>query len=174
MLPDKPMVFMKLPTSSVPPSGPVRCPAVVSELDYEAELVVVIGQDGKVGGWAVGDDVSARDLQRSEEQWTRAKGFDTFCPVGSPAHRGDWRALEVIGRVNGEVRQHGRAADMVFGVPDIIAYVTRIMTLEAGDIIATGSPGGVGLFATPQRFLKPGDRLKGSITALGTLTNSIV
>ena len=82
VLPKAPLVFMKLPTSSVPPAGPVRCPAVVTELDYEAELAVVIGAGGKIAGWAVADDVSARDLQDAEEQWTRAKGFDTSCPWG--------------------------------------------------------------------------------------------
>jgi len=139
VLPDKPMVFMKLPTSSVPPSGPIRCPAVVSELDYEAELVLVIGQDGKIGGWAVGNDVSARDLQRSEEQWTRAKGFDTACPWGpwitTADELPDAVGLRIGSWVNGEQRQDANTDQLIFGPQQLVDFIAEAITLEPGDTV---------------------------------------
>src|SRR3954454_11051944 len=118
-LPSKPLVFMKLPTSSVPPGGPVRRPAVVGELDYEVELAVVIGEGGRIAGWAVADDVSARDLQRTEPQWTRAKGFDTSCPWGpwitTVDELPDAVGLRIRSWVNGEPRQDSTTADLIFG-----------------------------------------------------------
>ena len=114
-LPKQPMVFMKLPTSSVPPAGPVRCPAIVEQLDYEAELAVVMGADGSIAGWAVADDVSARDLQDAEDQWTRAKGFDTSCPWGpwitTVDELPDARGLRIGSWVNGEQRQDSTTSD---------------------------------------------------------------
>jgi hypothetical protein len=112
------------------------------------------------------NDVTARDLQKLDVQFTRAKGFDTFCPVGDPRRRDDWRDLEVICRVNGTVRQHGHASDMVFGVPALIAYISRIMTLEPGDIIATGTPEGVGP-------LRAGDIVEVEIPGVGTRRNPV-
>src|SRR5687768_9344593 len=117
--PEFPMVFMKLPRSSVPPTGPIRCPAAVKRLDYEAELVVVIGGDGRIAGWAVADDASARDLQGREPQWTRAKGFDTSCPWGpwvtTVDELPDARGLRIGSWVNGEVRQDSTTDDLIFG-----------------------------------------------------------
>ena len=170
VLPDKPMVFMKLPTSSVPPSGPVRCPAVVSELDYEAELLVVIGQDGKIGGWAVADDVSARDLQRSEEQWTRAKGFDTACPWGpwitTVDELPDAVGLRIGSWVNGEQRQDANTDQLIFGPQQLIDFIAETITLEPGDLIMTGTPSGVGP-------IKPGDVMEVEIEGIGVLRNPV-
>ena len=116
------------------------------------------------------NDVTARDLQKTDNQWTRAKGFDTFCPVGPRvvplADLGTWQELEVICRVNGSERQHGRAADMAFGIPEIIAYISRIMTLEPGDLVATGSPAGVGPLAA-------GDVVEVEIPGIGVLRNAV-
>jgi 2-keto-4-pentenoate hydratase/2-oxohepta-3-ene-1,7-dioic acid hydratase in catechol pathway len=178
VLPDKPMVFMKLPTSSVPPSGPVRCPAVVSELDYEAELVVVIGQDGRIGGWAVGDDVSARDLQRSEEQWTRAKGFDTACPWGpwitTADELPDAVGLRIGSWVNGEQRQDANTDQLIFGPQQLIDFLAETITLEPGDIILTGTPDGVGMAFDPPRYLEPGDVVRIEIERLGSIEHEVL
>ncbi len=178
VLPDKPMVFMKLPTSSVPPAGPVRCPAVVSELDYEAELVVVIGQDGTIGGWAVGDDVSARDLQRSEEQWTRAKGFDTSCPWGpwitTADELPDGVGLRIGSWVNGEQRQDANTDQLIFGPQQLIDFISETITLEPGDIILTGTPDGVGMAFDPPRYLEPGDVVRIEIERLGSIEHEVL
>jgi 2-keto-4-pentenoate hydratase/2-oxohepta-3-ene-1,7-dioic acid hydratase in catechol pathway len=178
VLPDKPMVFMKLPTSSVPPAGPVRCPAVVSELDYEAELVVVIGQDGKIGGWAVGDDVSARDLQRSEEQWTRAKGFDSSCPWGpwitTADELPDGVGLRIGSWVNGEQRQDANTDQLIFGPQQLIDFISETITLEPGDIILTGTPDGVGMAFDPPRYLEPGDVVRIEIERLGSIEHEVL
>jgi 2-keto-4-pentenoate hydratase/2-oxohepta-3-ene-1,7-dioic acid hydratase in catechol pathway len=177
VLPDKPMVFMKLPTSSVPPSGPVRCPAVVSELDYEAELIVVIGQDGKIGGWAVGDDVSARDLQRSEEQWTRAKGFDTACPWGpwitTADELPDAVGLRIGSWVNGEQRQDANTDELIFGPQQLVDFIAEAITLEPGDIILTGTPDGVGMAFDPPRYLNDGDVVRIEIERLGSIEHPV-
>jgi 2-keto-4-pentenoate hydratase/2-oxohepta-3-ene-1,7-dioic acid hydratase in catechol pathway len=121
-----------------------------------------------IGGMTPVNDVTARDLQKIDVQFTRAKGFDTFCPVGavSPLPNGDWRRLEVICRVNGVVRQHGRASDMIFGIPQLIAYISSIMTLEPGDIIATGTPAGVGP-------LVDSDEVEVEIPGIGTVRNPV-
>src|ERR1700754_3635201 len=127
--PAKPLVFLKLPHSSVPPAGPVKRPGVVTQLDYEAELVLVLGPDNEVVGYAVADDVSARDLQRSEDQWTRAKGFDGSCPWGpwitTADEVPDPRALRVTTHVNGEQRQDGHTSDLIFGPDELIAFIAE-------------------------------------------------
>ena len=178
VLPDKPMVFMKLPTSSVPPSGPVRRPAVVAELDYEAELIVVIGQDGKIGGWAVGDDVSARDLQRSEEQWTRAKGFDTACPWGpwitTADELPDAVGLRIGSWVNGEQRQDANTDQLIFGPQQLVDFISEAITLEPGDIILTGTPDGVGMAFDPPRYLNEGDVVRIEIERLGSIEHEVL
>jgi 2-keto-4-pentenoate hydratase/2-oxohepta-3-ene-1,7-dioic acid hydratase in catechol pathway len=177
VLPEKPMVFMKLPTSSVPPSGPVRCPAVVQELDYEAELVAVIGADGRIGGWAVGDDVSARDLQRSEEQWTRAKGFDTACPWGpwitTVDELPDAVGLRIGSWVNGEQRQDANTDQLIFGPQQLVDFIAETITLEPGDLILTGTPDGVGMAFKPPRYLAPGDVVRIEIERLGSIEHPI-
>jgi 2-keto-4-pentenoate hydratase/2-oxohepta-3-ene-1,7-dioic acid hydratase in catechol pathway len=177
-LPGKPLVFMKLPTSSVPPSGPVRRPAVVAELDYEAELVVVIGEDGKIGGWAVANDVSARDLQNSEEQWTRAKGFDSACPWGpwitTVDELADGVGLRISSWVNGEQRQDSNTELLIFGPQQLVDFLSETCTLEPGDIILTGTPSGVGMASDPPRYLEPGDVVRIEIERLGSIEHEVL
>src|SRR3954453_22867152 len=126
-LPEQPIVFMKLPSSSAPPSGPVRCPAVVRRLDCEGELAIVMGAGGRIAGYAVADDVSARDLQKREPQWTRAKGFATSCPWGpwvtTVDEVPDARNLRLTTHVNGELRQDSTTADMVFGPQELVDFL---------------------------------------------------
>jgi 2-keto-4-pentenoate hydratase/2-oxohepta-3-ene-1,7-dioic acid hydratase in catechol pathway len=176
-LPEFPMVFMKLPTSSVPPSGPVRCPAVVRRLDYEVELVLVMGAAGEIVGYAVADDVSARDLQRREPQWTRAKGFDTSCPWGpwitTADEVPDPEALRISSTVNGEPRQDSTTADLVFGPAALVAFLSEAITLEPGDLILTGTPSGVGEAMDPPRFLADGDVVRCEIEGLGAIEHRV-
>ena len=176
-LPQAPIVFLKLPTSAAPPGGPVRCPAVVKRLDYEGELAVVMGADGAVAGYAVADDVSARDLQRREPQWTRAKGSDTFCPFGPWVTTADEIAdpedLGLRTWVNGELRQDARTSDLVFSIPELVAFLRETITLEPGDLILTGTPSGVGMALDPPQFLAPGDVVRIEIDDLGAIEHGI-
>jgi 2-keto-4-pentenoate hydratase/2-oxohepta-3-ene-1,7-dioic acid hydratase in catechol pathway len=176
-LPEFPIVFMKLPTSSVPPDGPVRRPRVVEQLDYEAELVVVIGGGGEIAGWAVADDVSARDLQGREPQWTRAKGFDTSCPWGpwitTIDELPDANGLRIGSWVNGEQRQDSTTDDLIFGPRELVAFLSDTCTLEPGDIILTGTPEGVGMAMTPPQYLSPGDTVRIEIERLGSIEHRI-
>jgi acylpyruvate hydrolase len=176
-LPERPMVFMKLPRSSVPGSGPVRRPRVVERMDYEAELVVVIGVGGRIAGWAVGDDVSARDLQRVEPQWTRAKGFDTSCPWGpwitTVDEVPDAVGLRIRSWVNGEPRQDSTTADLIFKPQAIVDFIAEAITLEPGDIILTGTPQGVGEAMQPPRFLAAGDSVRVEIESLGAIEHAV-
>jgi 2-keto-4-pentenoate hydratase/2-oxohepta-3-ene-1,7-dioic acid hydratase in catechol pathway len=175
--PERPIVFMKLPTSSVAPGGPIRCPGVVQRLDYEGELAVVMGADGQVAGYAVANDVSARDLQRREPQWTRAKGADTFCPWGpwitTTDEVPDPEALSLRTWVNGELRQDGRTDDLIFGVDALIAFISETCTLEPGDLILTGTPSGVGAYMDPRRFLESGDVIRIEIESLGAIEHAV-
>src|SRR5688500_15831293 len=176
-LPEFPIVFMKLPTSSVPPSGPVRCPAAVRRLDYEAELVVVMGAEGRIAGWAVADDVSARDLQGREPQWTRAKGFDTSCPWGpwvtTTDELPDVVDLRIGSWVNGEQRQDSTTDDLIFGPRELVAFISETCTLEPGDIILTGTPEGVGMAMKPPQYLNPGDTVRIEVERLGSIEHRI-
>jgi 2-keto-4-pentenoate hydratase/2-oxohepta-3-ene-1,7-dioic acid hydratase in catechol pathway len=176
-LPQRPMVFMKLPSSSVPGSGPVRRPRVVERMDYEAELVIVIGAGGAIAGWAVGDDVSARDLQRAEPQWTRAKGFDTSCPWGpwitTVDELPDPVGLRIRSWVNGEPRQDSTTADLIFGPQAVVDFIAETITLEPGDIILTGTPQGVGEAMSPPRFLAAGDTVRVEIERLGAIEHVV-
>ncbi|MEA2266196.1 MAG: hypothetical protein QOE27_1779 [Solirubrobacteraceae bacterium] len=176
-LPDRPIVFMKLPTSAAPPGGPIRCPAVVGRLDYEGELAVVMGPDGEVAGYAVADDVSARDLQKAEPQWTRAKGADTFCPYGpwitTADEVPDPHDLGLRTWVNGELRQDARTSDLIFGVPELVAFLRETCTLEPGDLILTGTPSGVGMSMKPRRFLASGDVVRIEIDRLGSIEHAV-
>src|SRR5918995_1275301 len=175
--PEAPIVFMKLPTSSVPPAGPVRCPAVVKRLDYEVELVLVMGAGGEIAGYAVADDVSARDLQKREPQWTRAKGFDTSCPWGpwitTADEVPDPEVLRITTHVNGELRQDSTTADLVFGPRALVDFIAETCTLEPGDLILTGTPSGVGMALDPPRFLEPGDAVRVEIERLGAIEHRI-
>ncbi len=176
-LPEFPIVFMKLPSSSVPGSGPVRCPAVVKRLDYEAELAVVLGTGGEIAGYAVADDVSARDLQGREPQWTRAKGFDTSCPWGpwitTADELTDPHNLRISSHVNGELRQDSTTADLVFGPRALVDFISETCTLEPGDLILTGTPSGVGMAMDPPRFLAPGDVVRVEIERLGAIEHAV-
>jgi 2-keto-4-pentenoate hydratase/2-oxohepta-3-ene-1,7-dioic acid hydratase in catechol pathway len=175
--PEYPIVFMKLPSSSVPPTGPIRRPAVVKRLDYEAELVVVMGARGEIAGWAVADDVSARDLQGREPQWTRAKGFDTSCPWGpwitTADELPDPRGLRIGSWVNGEQRQDSTTDDLIFGPPELVEFISETCTLEPGDIILTGTPEGVGMAMDPPRFLQSGDVVRVEVERLGAIEHPV-
>ena len=178
-MPDRPLIFLKPPSSLIGDGESIVLPTQSSRVEHEGEIAVVIGRRARnvaaadahafIAGYAPLNDVSARDLQRSDEQWTRAKGFDTFCPLGSikPAEGIDPVRLEVFCRVNGEERQRGRAADMAFPIPALIEYITAVMTLEPGDVIATGTPAGVGP-------LRRGDRVEVEIPGVGKLSNSVI
>jgi 2-keto-4-pentenoate hydratase/2-oxohepta-3-ene-1,7-dioic acid hydratase in catechol pathway len=176
-LPERPIVFMKLPRSSVAPGGPIRRRRVVGKLDYEAELVVVIGAEGRIAGWAVANDLSARDLQRTEPQWTRAKGFDDSCPWGpwitTVDEVPDAENLRIGSWVNGEPRQDSTTADLIFGPQALVDFISEAISLEPGDIILTGTPSGVGQSMDPPRFLQAGDTVRIEIERLGSIEHTI-
>lgn len=186
-LPREPLLFAKLTGAVTGPSADVVRPAYTDELDYEGELAVVIGRRTRdvpehralehVFGYAVMNDVTARDRQRAEPQWIRAKGGDTFAPFGpwitTADEVPDPQALAIRTTVNGHVRQEGRTADMVFGVAALIAWCSAAFTLEPGDVITTGTPAGVGVARRPPVFLVPGDRVRVEIDGLGALENTI-
>jgi 2-keto-4-pentenoate hydratase/2-oxohepta-3-ene-1,7-dioic acid hydratase in catechol pathway len=178
-VPAEPLLFFKPPSSLLKPRGAILLPPASSRVDHEGELAIVIGRRasklppdsdprGIIRGYTLANDVTARDLQKKDGQWTRAKGFDTFCPVGP------WVSDEVdaaVGliietRVNGELRQHGSTADFIFTIPQLLAYITAAITLEPGDLVLTGTPSGVGPLAD-------GDRVDVSMPGLGVLTNSV-
>ena len=176
-LPERPIVFMKLPSSSAAPGAPVRCPPAVRRLDYEGELAVVLGPDATVAGYAVADDVTARDLQKREPQWTRAKGADGFCPWGpwitTADEVPDPHALDLRTWVNGELRQESSTSDLIFDVPALVAFIAEAITLKPGDPILTGTPSGVGAFMDPPRFLSPGDVVRIEIGHLGAIEHAV-
>lgn len=176
--PEAPAIFVKPGTSSAPPSGPVRCPAVVRRLDYEAELAVVIGPDLEIAGYAVANDVSARDLQKRERHWTRAKGADTFCPWGpwitTADEVPDPDALWIRSWVNGEPRQDGNTADMIFSPRRVIDFLAETCSLEPGDLLLTGTPAGVGFAMDPPRFLAAGDTVRIEIEGLGWIQHDVI
>jgi 2-keto-4-pentenoate hydratase/2-oxohepta-3-ene-1,7-dioic acid hydratase in catechol pathway len=185
--PDAPVVFTKAPSTVVGPGADIDPhPGVTSELDYEAELGVIIGRGGRgisveaaadhVWGYTIVNDVTARDLQKTHKQWFLGKSLDTFCPMGPYAVTADEVGdgpLEVVCTVNGEVRQRASTADLIFDIPTIIATISAGITLQPGDVIATGTPAGVGIGFTPPRFLRGGDVVEITITGLGTLTNRV-
>jgi 2-keto-4-pentenoate hydratase/2-oxohepta-3-ene-1,7-dioic acid hydratase in catechol pathway len=187
-LPEAPLLFAKWPNALIGPGDPIRIPPIVTKCDYEAELGVVIGERVRnasaaialeaVAGYICVNDVSARNLQFADGQWTRGKSPDTFCPVG-PAlvprdQVPDPQALSIGAVLNGETVQLSTTANMVFGVADLIEYITRTVTLEPGDLIATGTPAGVGAFRKPPVFMQPGDEITIEIEGLGSLTNPVV
>ena len=177
-LPPEPLLFLKPLSALIGPDEPIVLPRISNHVEHEAEIAVVIGRRLKnvsedeamegVAGYVCLNDVTARDWQKRESQWARAKGFDTFCPVGNQIGNGvDWRTLEVIGRVNGQVRQHGKAKDMHYGIPFLLSHISSVMTLEPGDLVATGTPAGVGRLA-------PGDVVEVEIPGIGILRNPVV
>ena len=177
-VPTEPLLFFKPPSSLLNPGGVVRMPSASARVDFEGELAFVIAKrttklapnaDWRsiIRGYTLANDVTARDLQKKEAQWTRAKGFDTFCPVGpivsdevDPA-----AGLTLETRVNGELRQHGSTLDFIFSIPELLIYITAAITLEPGDLVLTGTPSGVGP-------LTAGDRVEVSIPGLGALANT--
>ncbi len=175
--PEQPIVFVKVRGSVAPPGGPIRCPEVVTRLDYEGELTIVIGAGGAIGGFCVADDVSARDLQRREPQWTRAKGADTFCPFGPWVTTADEIPdpgdLRLRTWVNGELRQDSRTSDLIFGCQELVDFISQTCTLVAGDLILTGTPSGVGMAMEPPRFLSSGDRVRIAIEGLGEIEHPV-
>ena len=188
-LPAVPNFFTKPPTAVVGPGAEVRYPAGLTKaFDYEVELAVIIGKDGRdiapenafdhVFGYTVLNDVTARDLQRSHVQWFKGKGLDTSCPMGpwivDKAEIGDPRTLELTFHLNGEERQRATVDMMIFDIPAIIASLSGGMTLEAGDIIATGTPAGVGYAMKPSGVMKGGDVMTCEISRIGKLTNPVV
>jgi acylpyruvate hydrolase len=175
--PEQPVVFVKVRGSVAPPGGPVRCPEVVRRLDYEGELTIVIGADGQIGGYCIADDVSARDLQGRELQWTRAKGADTFCPFGpwittadEVPNAGD---LQLRTWVNGDLRQDSRTSDLIFGCRELVDFIAQTCTLRPGDLILTGTPSGVGQGMDPPSFLSAGDVVRIEIETLGVIEHRI-
>lgn len=186
-LPQQPMLFAKWQTSLIGPGAAIVLPPFTTEVDFEAELGVVIGREGRgvsadnalelVEGYVCVNDVSARDVQAGDGQWTRGKSFDTFCPVGprlvSAEEVGDPQALGIRCLVNGEALQDSSTSEMVFSVAEVIAFVAEAITLEPGDLIATGTPAGVG-FARPEPvFLGHGDEVTVEIERVGSLTNPV-
>ena len=175
--PERPIVFVKVRGSVSPPGGTIRCPSVVRRLDYEGELVVVIGAGGAIGGYCIADDVSARDLQRREPQWTRAKGADTFCPYGpwvtTPDEVPDPESLRLRTWVNGELRQDASTADMIFGCQELVDFISETCTLAPGDLILTGTPNGVGMGLEPPQFLHSGDVIRIEIEGLGAIEHGV-
>lgn len=176
-VPPVPMLFFKPTTALIGPGDPIRLPAVSRQVEFEAEIGVIIGArlhevdvqqaERGIGGYTCVNDVTCRDLQKTDGQWGRAKGFDTFCPVGPEVRNGlDWRNLEVICRVNGRERQRGRATEMHFSIPELVSFISGIMTLEPGDLIATGTPAGTGPLAH-------GDVVEVEIPGVGVLSNPV-
>lgn len=187
-IPTYPTVFAKFSTSVAGPQDPIRYPGETTRLDYEGELGVVIGQRCRnvavadaldvVGGYLVVNDVSARDVQNRTSQWTLGKSFDGFAPMG-PAlvtadEIADPQALDIAVWVNGEQRQKSNTVQMVFSVAELVAELSRVCTLEPGDVIATGTPAGVGIGFTPERLLSVGDEVVVEIERLGRLRNTVV
>jgi 2-keto-4-pentenoate hydratase/2-oxohepta-3-ene-1,7-dioic acid hydratase in catechol pathway len=185
--PAAPLVFNKLPNSLSAHEAPILLPNISDAVDYEAELAVVIGRRAKavseadaldyVFGYTLINDVTARDLQRGDGQWVRGKGLDTFAPLGpfitTRDEVADVHALRIEGRLNGELMQSSTTAKMIFKVPYLVSYISQGITLEAGDVIATGTPEGVGFFRKPPVLLKDGDVFEVSVERLGTLRNTV-
>jgi 2-keto-4-pentenoate hydratase/2-oxohepta-3-ene-1,7-dioic acid hydratase in catechol pathway len=188
-VPEEPVVFSKASSSVIGTGEPIRIPEASNKIDYEVELAFVIGRTGRqvsapramdyVGGYTVLNDVSARDYQMEKggSQWTLAKSFDTFCPLGpwlvTPDEVGDPEDLRIECRVSGDLMQSSSTDQMIFGVAEVIEYLSRVLTLEPGDVVATGTPPGVGFVRTPPRFLRDGDVVECSVERIGTLTNPV-
>ena len=175
--PEAPIVFVKVRGSVAPPGGPIRCPEVVRRLDYEGELTIVMGADGQIAGYCIADDVTARDLQGREPQWTRAKGADTFCPFGPWVTTADEvpdpENLSLKTWVNGELRQDSSTSDLIFGCQELVEFISQTCTLQPGDLILTGTPSGVGQGFDPPKFLSSGDVVRIEIERLGSIEHAV-
>jgi acylpyruvate hydrolase len=187
-IPEYPVLFHKVVSSLTGHGQPIIIPRISNQIDYEGELAIIIGKQGKyiaeneafsyIAGYTIANDVSARDLQFRTPQWTAGKILDTFAPLG-PAlvtrdEVPDPQSLTIRTTLNGQVMQNGNTADMIFRIPFIVKFISEIVTLEPGDIILTGTPPGVGHSRSPQVFMKPGDTISIDIENLGTLTNPLV
>jgi 2-keto-4-pentenoate hydratase/2-oxohepta-3-ene-1,7-dioic acid hydratase in catechol pathway len=179
-IPEYPLIFMKPTSAIIAPGVAIQRPAISQRVDYEGELGVIIGRECRhipedhdvrsyIHGYTVVNDVTARDLQNKDGQWTRAKGFDTFCPVGPIVNDAldPWGGVEVETRVNGELKQHGNTRDFIFPLDVIVRFIAQVMTLFPGDLIATGTPEGVGP-------VKAGDVVEVSVAGIGTLRNPVI
>jgi 2-keto-4-pentenoate hydratase/2-oxohepta-3-ene-1,7-dioic acid hydratase in catechol pathway len=185
--PEFPLVFSKCVTSLIGNRDHIHLPRVSEMVDYEAELAVVVGREARcvsadeamnyVAGYTIMNDVTARDLQKRERQWVRAKGLDTFAPCGpwlvTTDEITDPHSLGIELTVNGEVRQGSNTGDLIFKIPELIAFISQDLTLKPGDIISTGTPSGVGVFMNPPVFLKDGDQIDITIEKIGVLSNSV-
>jgi 2-keto-4-pentenoate hydratase/2-oxohepta-3-ene-1,7-dioic acid hydratase in catechol pathway len=186
-LPERPLLFSKATTSLAGDGDPIWYPVDEEHVDYEAELAVVIGKPAFriepkdwasfVVGYTIINDVSARDAQRADRKWFRGKSYDSFCPMGpwivTSDEIPDPHALRLTATLNGEIRQDGHTSDLIFPIPEILAFVTRNITLLPGDVISTGTPCGVGIFRDPPACMKPGDEISVWIENVGTLTNTV-
>jgi acylpyruvate hydrolase len=187
-LPAAPLLFGKFANTLIGPGESIVLPPEATHVDAEAELCVEIGTAGHripearalehVRGYRCANDLSARNIQYTESQWTRAKGFDTFCPLGDRlvpvAELGDGSGLRVVQRLNGEVLQDGSTSDLIFPVPYLVAYISNVFSLEPGDLILTGTPSGVGMAMDPPQFLQPGDIIRIEIERLGWIQHSVL
>jgi acylpyruvate hydrolase len=175
--PETPIVFVKVRASIAPPGGPIVRPEVVRRLDYEGELTIVMGAGGQIAGYCIADDVTARDLQGREPQWTRAKGADTFCPLGpwvtTVDEVPDPEDLRLQTWVNGELRQDSSTSDLIFGRQQLVEFLSETHTLAPGDLILTGTPSGVGMALDPPQFLESGDTVRIEIERLGAIEHSV-
>ncbi len=187
-LPSAPVVFFKMSTAIIGPGDSIKLPKNSTEPDYEAELAVVIGKGGyripasawhdHVYGYTIVNDVSARDVQRATSQWSLAKSYPTFCPMG-PAivpvgQIADPHTLAISLSIDGEVLQNSNTRELIFKIPELIEYISSITPLLPGDVISTGTPAGVGMGRTPQRWLRPGESVTVTLEGLGSLVNPVV
>ncbi len=187
-VPDFPVIFGKFPSSIANPNEEIPIPEITDQLDWEVELGIVVGRNCKnateddalnyVAGYTIVNDLSARDLQNSDGQWIRGKSLDGLCPMGpcivTTDELGAAANLEMYTKVNGVTKQKSTTANLLFGVPEIVSYLSKSFTLEPGDVIATGTPSGVGFARDPPEFLKPGDEMELYVEGIGTLRNKIV
>jgi 2-keto-4-pentenoate hydratase/2-oxohepta-3-ene-1,7-dioic acid hydratase in catechol pathway len=177
-VPERPLLFFKPPSAIIAPGEAIELPEESARVEYEAEIAVIVGSRARrvreeeawdhIAAVAPLNDVTARDLQKTDGQWARAKGFDTFCPLGEPVplNRVDRDGLRITARLNGETVQEGHVREMAFSIPFLVAYISRIMTLEPGDLVATGTPAGVGP-------LSPGDTIEVEIPGVGRIGNPV-
>jgi 2-keto-4-pentenoate hydratase/2-oxohepta-3-ene-1,7-dioic acid hydratase in catechol pathway len=187
-LPSAPVVFFKLPTAIIGPGDTIVLPKNSSEPDYEAELAFVIGKGGyripasawreHVYGYSIVNDVSARDVQRATSQWSLAKSFPTYCPMGPAIVTADEipdpHQLAISLSIDSEILQNSNTRELIFKIPELVEYISSITPLLAGDIVSTGTPSGVGMGRTPQRWLQPGETVTVTVEGLGSLTNPVV
>ena len=185
--PTAPLLFGKFENTLIGPGEPIVLPPEATHVDAEAELALEIGRGGRriaeadaldhVRGYRCANDLSARNIQYSESQWARAKGFDTFCPLGDVlvpvSELGDGSGLRVVQRLNGEVLQDGNTRDLIFPVPFLVSYISNVFTLEPGDLILTGTPPGVGWAREPKVSMKGGDVVEVEVEGIGVLSNPV-